>query len=49
MSHTEKTYDARIIDLEYMYPLEDGMTDEKLIAGLKNLKAMIKDLSLSEN
>lgn len=43
-SHSDRSYDARIIDLEYMYELEDGQRDEALIKGLRNIREMIAKL-----
>ena len=43
-AHSDRTYDARIIDLEYMYELEDGKRDEFLIKGLHNIRDMISGL-----
>ena len=44
VSHTQKLYDAKMIDLEYMYELPEGEKDKDMLRGLRNVKNMLNHL-----
>ena len=47
-NHTDKVYRAVLIDLEYVYELEEGKTDQQVIKGLKSIKKIVDELDLDE-